>query len=129
MAEPTRRLPNPTVDSDGTLRTKSMTTPKSCKIIGAVADSVQFVIPVIVVPGVMGSNLRATTNPSQPQNKEVRPGEPVWRPPNNLPELQKQAAAWRNHTPAKRQRTLDSATLEVDDSGPVPPTKMPKGSA
>jgi pimeloyl-ACP methyl ester carboxylesterase len=120
MAEPTRRLPNPTVDSDGTLRTKSMTTPKSCKIIGAVADSIQFVIPVIVVPGVMGSNLRATTNPSRPQNKEAKPGEPVWRPPNNLPELQKQASAWKNHTPAKRQRVLDSATLEVDDSGPVP---------
>ncbi|SFL70331.1 lipase family alpha/beta hydrolase [Rugamonas rubra] len=120
MSEPTRRLPNPTVDSDGTLRTKSMTTPKSCKIIGAVADSIQFVIPVIVVPGVMGSNLRATTNPSRPQNKEVKAGAPVWRPPNNLPELQNQAATWVNYKPGQRQQMLDAATLEVDDSGHVP---------
>lgn len=78
------------------------------------------VIPVIVVPGIMGTNLRAKTNPhaDEEQNKEVAPGEPAWRPPNTTPGGLWDALTWDQLTPKRRQRLLDPDTLEVDDSGP-----------
>jgi pimeloyl-ACP methyl ester carboxylesterase len=78
------------------------------------------VIPVIVVPGIMGTNLRAKTNTrsNDERNKEVGPGQPAWRPPNTLPGGLWDALAWDQLKPEQRQRLLDPDTLEVDDDGP-----------
>ncbi|MDP3673247.1 MAG: hypothetical protein Q8R69_26575, partial [Telluria sp.] len=75
--------------------------------------------PVIVVPGIMGTNLRATTDPSQEQNRELKPGEAAWRPPNGVIDSMFEADVWKERKPATRQRILDPATLEVDDSGEI----------
>jgi hypothetical protein len=74
------------------------------------------VIPVIVVPGIMGTNLRAKTKPSSEdeENKEVGPGKPAWRPPNTTPGGVWDALTWDQLKPQQRQRLLDPDTLAVE---------------
>jgi hypothetical protein len=78
------------------------------------------VIPVMVVPGIMGSNLRARLAPRSrgERNQEVAPGKPAWRPPNTMPGGLWDALVWDSYQPTKRQRLLDADTLEVDEGGP-----------
>ena len=117
MTEPTRRLPDPEVNADGKLVGKSVLTPQEMKTRGAIAVPSTKVIPVIMVPGIMGSNLRANTNKKAPQNTVLRPGQPAWRPPNGKVAGLKEAGAWEDRDPRIRQGILDGDTLEVDDSG------------
>jgi pimeloyl-ACP methyl ester carboxylesterase len=117
MTEPFRRLPDPIVGDDGFLKGMSVLTPEAMTTIGGIAIPSNKVIPVIVVPGIMGSNLRATTNKKQAQNEELSAGSPAWRPPNGATESVKALLAWKDRNPAQRQRILDGDTLEVDDSG------------
>ena len=81
------------------------------------------VIPVIVVPGIMGTNLRAKRNPRpmriNEKNQKVKPGEVVWRPPNGMQEGLKASLKWKDVSPADRQRLFDGPTLEVDGDGPI----------
>ena len=81
------------------------------------------VIPVIVVPGIMGTNLRAKRNPRpmriNEKNRKVRPGEQVWHPPNGMQEGLNASFEWSRISPADRQRLFDGATLEVDGDGPI----------
>jgi pimeloyl-ACP methyl ester carboxylesterase len=82
------------------------------------------VIPVIVVPGIMGTNLRAKRKPRSmriinEKNTKVAPGERVWRPPNGMQEGLLASQQWEKRTPADRQRLFDGPTLEVDDGGAV----------
>jgi hypothetical protein len=76
MTEPFRRLPDPIVGDDGFLKGMSVLTPEAMTTIGGIAIPSSKVIPVIVVPGIMGSNLRATTNKKQAQNEELSAGSP-----------------------------------------------------
>jgi pimeloyl-ACP methyl ester carboxylesterase len=78
------------------------------------------VIPVVVVPGIMGTNLRAKTKPpsEKDQNQEVGAGKPAWRPPNTMPGGLWDAFRWDRLKPKQRQLLLDPDTLEVDDDGP-----------
>lgn len=82
------------------------------------------IVPVIVVPGIMGTNLRAKIDPrlvgeEDERNKIVDPGQPAWRPPNGDEEGIIAAKEWFNRTPKQRQLLFDPATLEVDPDGPV----------
>ena len=117
MTEPTRRLPDPIVNADGKLVGRSVLTPEAMKTRGAIAIPSSRVIPVILVPGIMGSNLRATTKRDQPQNKELSAGSPAWRPPNGTLDAVREVSTWKGRNPAQRQRILDGDTLEVDDTG------------
>jgi pimeloyl-ACP methyl ester carboxylesterase len=119
MTEPTRRLPDPIVNADGKLVGKSVLTPETMKTRGAIAIPSSRVIPVILVPGIMGSNLRATTKRDQPQNKELSSGSPAWRPPNGTLNAIRELSAWKGRKAAQRQRILDGDTLEVDDTGTI----------
>lgn len=92
-------------------------TPQAMKTRGAIAIPSNKVIPVILVPGIMGSNLRANTGPNKEQNEELRAGSPAWRPPNGTLAGLREASAWKDRSPAVRQKILDGDTLEVDDSG------------
>lgn len=71
-------------------------------------------IPVIFVPGIMGTNL-----------KKKGADEVVWRPPNvafSLGDLTDAIGAfftWWRRGPRKRQELLDPKQTEVDDRGPV----------
>jgi pimeloyl-ACP methyl ester carboxylesterase len=82
------------------------------------------IVPVIFVPGFMGTNLRAKKKPrlgriKDERNEMVNPGEPVWRPPNGRREGITAARIWDGRSPRQRQLLLDRATLEVDPGGPV----------
>ncbi|MEH6435668.1 esterase/lipase family protein [Massilia sp. DD77] len=117
MTEPTRRLPDPEIGPDGKLIAKSVLTPKAMKTRGAIPVPPNKVIPVIVVPGIMGSNLRANTNERLPQNEELKRGDPAWRPPNGILAGLAEATEWKGRDPRQRQKILDGDTLEVDDQG------------
>lgn len=71
-----------------------------------------WTIPVIFVPGVMGSNLKA---------KSTEENEDVWHPPNStlggIPLLMEFAFK----DPEKRQKRFNPANAEVDWNGPIEP--------
>ncbi|MCC2959283.1 hypothetical protein LK540_02430 [Massilia sp. IC2-278] len=143
MSEPTRPIRQPTVDIDGSLVAHSVATPKSFRMRAKVTVGSHKVIPVIFVPGIMGSNLRARTEPSKARTSAsessgrnvkqlndvqaiaARTGEkpdtdadgPAWRAPNGTVEGLREARKWKRRTPATRQRILNPAALEVDDAG------------
>lgn len=117
MTEPIRRLPDPIITADGKLVGTSALTPQAMKTRGAIAIPSTKVIPVILVPGIMGTNLRAHTRKEGVQNQALRPGEPAWRPPNGTVAGLREATAWKARDPVLRQKILDGDALEVDDSG------------
>lgn len=147
MSEPTRPIRQPTPDTDGSLVAHTVATPKSFKVRAKVTVGSRKVIPVIFVPGIMGSNLRvrldtgtgsapmaakAMSEPGQSagahraaparqtdDQSNVVPGEPVWRPPNGSIDGLKEAWKWERRNPALRQRLLDPDLLEVDGNGDV----------
>lgn len=113
--EPTKALPV-SIDMDGNLRAQAMLTLRSDTTRCRVAVPSQKTIPVIVIAGIMGSNLRAKFSG---ENKELKSGEAAWRPPNGAKAGLSQANMWKNRSPAIRQRILDSNTLEVDPGGEI----------
>jgi pimeloyl-ACP methyl ester carboxylesterase len=106
---------------DGGWRTTTVLTPVSFTTRGLALMPPSSVIPVIVVPGIMGTNLRAKAQPRTRDevNREAEPGKAVWRPPNTIPGGLWDAFAWDNCTPKQRQRLFDVDTIEVDDGGPA----------
>lgn len=114
MSEPTRKLPYPELDKDGCWKGQSCTSPESFKVRGALPIPSSKVIPVIFVPGIMGSNLKANS-----KNKALKPGEPAWRPPNGRIEGGAEVWKWNRRNPKDRQNILDPDAVEVDDSGTV----------
>jgi pimeloyl-ACP methyl ester carboxylesterase len=121
MSEPTRPLPPMIPTPDGGWRTTTVLTPVSFTTRGLALMPPSSTIPVIVVPGIMGTNLRAKAQPrsADETSREVGPGQAVWRPPNTLPGGLWDAFAWDNHTPKQRQRLFDADTIEVDAGGPA----------
>lgn len=119
MNEPTRQIANPRVDKSGQYRAESSMTPKAMTTRGGVTLPSRRVIPVIVVPGIMGSNLRAKIDTSSGGNRELKPGEAAWRPPNGTIDGLLEVQKWKGRNAAQRQRILEPATLEVDQSGEI----------
>lgn len=145
MSEPTRPIRQPIPDTDGSLVAHTVATPKSFKVRAKVTIGSRRVIPVIFVPGIMGTNLRVRLDggrdgapapdkaPEQGQDAGAQgsparqaggrtgpaPGEPVWRPPNGSIDGLKEAWKWERRDPALRQRLLDPDLLEVDRDGDV----------
>lgn len=118
QTEPTRPVAS-YEDHEGNLRAYSPMSPKNNNTRAAIAVPPDKVMPVIVIAGIMGSNLRAKTNPNDEQNRQLNPGEAAWRPPNSVEEGLGEAKIWRSRSPAVRQQILDGDTLEVDPNGPV----------
>lgn len=119
MTEITRLLLYPRVSAEGLWLGSSMLTPKAMKTRGELLIPPLPTIPVIVVPGIMGTNLCATTDPHKEKNRELAPGEAAWRPPNGLVDGYTEIGKWQERTPKQRQRILDPATLDVDGGGDV----------
>jgi hypothetical protein len=105
---------------DGGWSAATVLTPRAFKVRGLALMPSNSVIPVIVVPGIMGTNLRTKRQPrsGEERNQELAPGKPAWRPPNTMPGGLWDALTWDTYTPTQRQRLLDPGTLEVDDDGP-----------
>ena len=124
MREPTRPLPPLVPLSHGGWEVNSFMSSADYTIRGLGLVPPNKIVPVIVVPGIMGTNLRAKQKPrlgrlEDERNKMVEPGRPTWRPPNGGSEGLKAANIWDMYTPRERQLLLDAATLEVDPDGPV----------
>jgi hypothetical protein len=117
VTEPTRPIRQPVVDTDGSLVAHTVATPKSFKVRARVTVGSRKVIPVIFVPGIMGTNLRVRTDVPLPSGLDLQPGDPAWRPPNGKIAGWKEASKWGKRDPVQRQWILDGAILEVDDSG------------
>jgi len=124
MAEPTRPLPPLIPLAHGGWEANSFLTSTEYTIRGLCLVPSNSIVPVIVVPGIMGTNLRAKLRPrlgriEDERNEMVGPGEAVWRPPNGKLDGLWDSSMWDDRTPEDRQKLFDSATLEVDDGGPI----------
>jgi pimeloyl-ACP methyl ester carboxylesterase len=96
-------------DKNGEPYFPSVTSPESFKVRAMAIKLPHDVIPVIFVPGIMGSNLR---------NKES--GTPAWKPPNGTQEEIKAVRAGSRQTPIDRQKLFNPADTEVAPDGPCP---------
>ena len=124
MTESTRPLPPLIPLSHGGWEVNSFMSSTEYTIRGMGLKPPNHVIPVIVVPGIMGTNLRAKLNPRpmrriNEKNAKVDPGEVVWRPPNGTQEGINASFEWSRIPPADRQKLFDGPTLEVDTGGPI----------
>lgn len=117
MHEPTRRLKDPVPQEDGSLTVHSITTSTSFNIRGLAYIGSRKVIPVIFIPGTMGTNLRVRRDIPLPPNYPLNPGDPAWRPPNGDAAAFLYAREWSQRTPTERQLILSPAYVEVDDTG------------
>jgi pimeloyl-ACP methyl ester carboxylesterase len=115
MNEPTRPLRQPSVAPDGSLVAHSVATPKAFTTRALVTVGSTKVIPVIFVPGIMGSNLKAGGNPAPASG--IKPGAALWRAPNGALDRIMAVAKWTNRDPALRQQILHADSSEVDPDG------------
>ncbi len=106
--EPTRLLAAKAA-TNGSLQAKTLLTPTACKTRAKISVPPDRVLPIIFVPGIMGSNLKATAG-----NKALKPGEPAWRPPNGALEAKREVDRWEPRSPATRQKILNGPTITVD---------------
>ena len=104
----------PVTDGDGRRVYRSSFTVSGQGGTKALLASRLAVIPVIFLPGLMGTNLRSRES-----------GEAVWRPPNasfrptDILGIIGALLTWGFRGPKERQEALDAAKLEVDDRGPI----------
>lgn len=124
MGESTRPLPSLTPLPNGGWEARSYLSSREFTIRGLGLLPANSVIPVIVVPGIMGTNLRAKRKPrlgrtNDERNQKLQPGAPAWRPPNGKADGLMASIDWDSFSPSDRQKLFDAATLEVDDSGVV----------
>jgi pimeloyl-ACP methyl ester carboxylesterase len=119
MPDPTRPLPNLVPQPDGSWTGRTVLTPTALKTRGLFTMPPSKVVPVILVPGIMGTNLRAAQDPNKPANQALKRGEAAWRPPNGKIEGLSAAYVWQNRRARVRQLILDPETLEVDPGGDI----------
>lgn len=119
MSEPTRPLRLPEVAPDGALVARSVATPTTFTTRALVTVGSRKVIPVIFVPGIMGTNLKAKRDPAPSPKTGIKPGEAVWRAPNGSVASLVTVGKWTNRDPAMRQRILHADSCEVDPDGDI----------
>ncbi len=117
MTDPLRRLKDPVIKEDGSLHVRTVLTPTSLKTRGLVYKGSHKVVPVIFIPGTMGTNLRIRRDVSLPKGYPLKPGEPAWRPPNGDGAGLLYASEWKKRSAKTRQLILHPDYVEVDDSG------------
>lgn len=112
----TRRVPL-TFDDNGDPSFVTVCSPKSFRVRAHAVVPPRHVIPVIFVPGIMGTNLRMTKEASSQQ-------APAWSPPNGTLAGLKEVGSRVRQKPRDRQLQMTAARTEVDHSGKV---EVPKG--
>lgn len=105
--EPVRPLAI-TQDKDGNTKATSNTSPEGFKVRGMIHLWPKIVIPVIFVPGVMGTNLKVKGDTAK-----------AWAAPTGT--FSKLGALWKykGQDAATRQAILDPNTTEVDPDGSI----------
>lgn len=124
MGESTRPLPPLIPLSNGGWEVNSFMSSPEFTLRGLGLMPPNHIVPIIVVPGIMGTNLRAKRNPrlgrkDDERNKIVGSGEAVWCPPNGSGDGFLASLDWDSYSPTDRQQLFDPVTLEVDNGGPV----------
>lgn len=121
MSEPVRPMPKPMITPEGHWEGRLFLSPESMDTRALFTLPSGPVIPIIVVPGIMGTNLRAKKHPidEKERNSKLASGEAAWRAPNGVAAGIQEADKWSKRTPADRQNILCGPTLEVDDSGSI----------
>jgi pimeloyl-ACP methyl ester carboxylesterase len=99
-------------DDHGNPLFATVCSPESFKVRALAVAPRRHVIPVIFVPGIMGSNLRATKAYKQKQ-------PPAWRPPNGTWAGLKEWGNRLNQSTVLRQMELTPGHCEVDSDGKV----------
>ncbi len=117
MTEPTRPIRQPSVAPDGSLVAHSVATPTTFTTRALVTVGSDKVIPVIFVPGIMGSNLKAGSHPAPPTETGLKPGDAIWRAPNGQYDSAVAVAKWTGRSPKQRQQMLHAPFCEVDPDG------------
>jgi pimeloyl-ACP methyl ester carboxylesterase len=114
-------MPNPTINPEGHWEGTILFSPEALKTRALFTLEQGPVIPVILIPGIMGSNLRAKRNPAgkKERNLALDPGLPAWRAPNSMKDKINEVEKWKGLDPSARQQILDRETLEVDDTGEI----------
>jgi pimeloyl-ACP methyl ester carboxylesterase len=124
MGESIRPLPSLIPLSHGGWEANSFMSSPEYTIRGLGLMPANSIVPVVVVPGIMGTNLRTKRNPrlgrqQDERNELVGADVPVWHPPNGKSDGFRASVNWAKLSPRDRQKLFDSATLEVDDGGAV----------
>ncbi|MDB5792910.1 MAG: hypothetical protein JWQ80_2934 [Massilia sp.] len=113
MSEKTRPLAPPVPLSNGGWEVSSFMSSADYTLRGLALMPPKSIVPVIVVPGIMGTDLRARRVPrlariDGERNQRAEPGQPVWRPPNGKAEGLRAADRWESFTPKDRQLLFDT---------------------
>jgi pimeloyl-ACP methyl ester carboxylesterase len=109
--EPTRTVLTQWND-DGTYTARSFTSSTEFKTRAECLIPPRLVIPIVFLPGIMGTRLRAKGT----QNTEA------WFPPENTWEKLLTALDYLGRSASERQRLLDPDNTKVDDNGPARPS-------
>ncbi|MEI2432893.1 alpha/beta hydrolase [Lysobacter yananisis] len=104
MSDPTRRVPK-SIGADGVPVGTTITSPTENKVRAELSVVPHSVVPIILLPGIMGSNLFNT-----------RYGEAAWTVNSKIG----LAMQWIFRSSAKRQRWLNPDDIEVDLDGKFP---------
>lgn len=107
----TRRIPLE-FDDDGIPMFNSVCSPETFKQRALCVTPPRHVIPVIFVPGIMGSNLRTNATAKEP-------GIDAWRPPNGTREALGEVKGRAHQSPTARQNQLNPNGVEVDNGGTI----------
>ncbi|VWC92763.1 hypothetical protein BLA18110_03490 [Burkholderia lata] len=99
-------------DVNGNPHFGSVTSPESFKVCALGRLPPRHVVPVIFVPGIMGTNLCGNKN-------ATKAGEPAWRPPNGKMAGLGEWFRRLHQSPAARQMQIGPERVEVDKSGKV----------
>lgn len=108
----------PVQPETGGRQTQGFVTPTQDRLPQKVAVVPKRVLPIVFLPGTMGSNLRLSARRQQELRKE---NNIAWRP-----DRKSEASAMLISSPARRQQLLDPAETEVDVYAPDAPTGNPK---
>ncbi|WP_114815282.1 hypothetical protein [Paraburkholderia kururiensis] len=99
-------------DENGDPYFGSVTSPESFKMRALCVMPPRHVIPVIFVPGIMGSNLCSN-------GKNQKEGASAWTPPNGIWQGLGEVRRRSSQTPANRQQQMSPDAVKVDNTGPV----------
>ena len=95
---------------------ESVTTPIGDKRPTVIVVPPDRVVPIVFVPGIMGSNLKAKVNISNSDDEVViKKDDPVWRVDGNSSML-----PWLGKAPDEYQLRLRHEVVTVDDRGEIP---------
>jgi pimeloyl-ACP methyl ester carboxylesterase len=104
-------------DENGDPIFNSVTSPECFKVHALGVMPPKHVIPVIFVPGIMGSNLCAN-------GKLGKEGSSAWTPPNGKLAGLGEGIRRSRQAPAAREKQMSPDAVKVDDTGPV---SIPRG--